>query len=140
VKRRVLFLCTGNSARSQLAEALLRNHAGEIFEVASAGTAPEGIDMRTLRVLQQFGINTAGLRSKPISEFRGQHFDYVITLCDKAHKECANFPNAGEVIAWDFADPKPKAGLVPFEITLRELNARIKAFTLVQARGETNAS
>jgi ArsR family transcriptional regulator, arsenate/arsenite/antimonite-responsive transcriptional repressor / arsenate reductase (thioredoxin) len=139
VKRRVLFLCTGNSARSQLAEALLRNNAGEYFEVASAGTAPEGIDKRTLLVLQKAGISTEGLRSKPITEFRGQHFDYVITLCDKAHKECANFPNAGEVIAWDFADPKPKEGLSPFEITLRELNERIKAFTLVQSRGGTSA-
>jgi protein-tyrosine-phosphatase len=134
MKRRVLFLCTGNSARSQMAEALLRNHAGEFFEVASAGTAPEGIDMRTLAVLRQFGIGTEGLRSKSIAEFRGQHFDYVITLCDKAHKECANFPNAGEVIAWDFSDPKPKQGVAPFEITLRELSERIRAFSLVQAK------
>ena len=140
MKRRVLFLCTGNSARSQLAEALLRNHAGEVFEVASAGTAPEGIDKRTLMVLRNSEVPTEGLRSKSITEFRGQHFDFVITLCDKAHKECANFPNAGEVIAWDFADPKSKEGLAPFEITLRELNARIKAFTLVQVSGETNAS
>lgn len=136
MKRRVLFLCTGNSARSQMAEALLRNHAGNFFDVASAGTAPEGIDKRTLEALQRFGITTDGLRSKPLSEFEGQPFDYVITLCNKARQECTNFPTAGELIAWDFADPKLKEGVAPFEVTLRELNERIKIFALVHTTQE----
>ena len=139
MKRRVLFLCTGNSAGSQMAEALLRNNAGEIFDVASAGTAPEGIDRRTLEALQRFGVATDGLRSKPLSEFDGQHFDYVITLCNKAAQECANFPTAGELIAWDFADPKLKEGIAAFEVTLRELNERIKIFTLAHTSQEKGA-
>ena len=139
MKRRVLFLCTGNSARSQMAEALLSNIAGKFFDVASAGTAPEGIDRRTLEALQQFGIATEGLRSKPLSEFDGQPFDYVITLCNKARQECANFPTAGELIAWDFADPKLKESIAPFEVTLRELNERIKIFVLVHTSQEKSS-
>ena len=139
MKRRVLFLCTGNSARSQMAEALLRNNSGNFFDVASAGTAPEGIDSRTLEALQRFGITTDGLRSKPLSEFEGQPFDYVITLCNKARQECVNFPTAGELIAWDFADPKLKEGIASFEVTLRELNERIKIFVLTQSTKEKGA-
>lgn len=139
MKRRVLFLCTGNSARSQMAEVLLRNHAGEFFDVASAGTAPEGVDRRALEALRRFGFNNEGLRSKSVSEFDGQPFDFVITLCSKARQECANFPNAGELIAWDFADPKPKEGIAPFEVTLRELNERIKIFALVQTKEEKSS-
>ncbi len=139
MKRRVLFLCTGNSARSQMAEALLRSRAGELFDVASAGTSPESIDIRTFAVLKRMGLATDGLRSKSIDEFRGQQFDFVITLCHKARQECANFPDAGEQIAWDFADPKSKEGVASFEITLRELSERIKVFTLVQAPAEKAA-
>ena len=139
MKLRVLFLCTGNSARSQMAEALLRNHAGEFFDVASAGTAPEGVDRRTIVALQRFGLATDELRSKPVSEFKGQRFDFVITLCNKAAQECANFPTAGELIAWDFADPKLKEGIAAFEVTLRELNERIKIFTLAHTSQEKGA-
>ncbi len=139
MKRRVLFLCTGNSARSQLAEALLRHQAGEFFDVASAGTAPEGLDSRTLVALQRFGLASDGLRSKPVSEFKRQHFDFVITLCDKAWQECANFSSMGELIAWDFADPKLKEGIASFEVTLRELNERIKIFVLTQSTKEKGA-
>jgi len=119
-----------------MAEVLLRNHAGELFEVASAGTAPETVDQRALEALRRFGLDAEGLRSKPVSEFEGQTFDFVITLCSKARQECANFPDAGELIAWDFADPKLKEGVAPFEVTLRELNERIKIFSLVQTKDE----
>lgn len=122
-----------------MAEAVLRHHAGEHFDVVSAGTAPEGVDRRTLVALQRLGIATDGLRSKSVSEFKGQRFDFVITLCNKAQKECANFPNAGEQISWDFADPKLKEGVASFEVTLRELNERIRIFILAQTKGERGA-
>jgi len=134
MKKRVLFLCVGNSARSQMAEALLRHQAGEHFEVSSAGTAPESVDPRAIRALEQMGVSTEGLRSKHESEFAGQVFDFVITLCDKAHQECGAVPGAPEVIAWDFADPKTRGGLNPFNTTLKELNERIKMFVLVQTK------
>lgn len=134
MKKRVLFLCTGNSARSLIAEALLQNKAGAFFDVFSAGTAPAGVDSRTLEAIRQFGLPIEGLRSKSISEFAGQRFDYVITLCDKARQECGSFPDAGEIIAWDFEDPKSRSGLKPFQLTLKELNDRINMFVLIQSK------
>ena len=76
---------------------------------------------------------------KPDSEFEGQPFDFVITLGSKARQECANFPDAGQLIAWDFADAKPKEGIAPFAVTLRELNERIKMFASVPTKEEKSS-
>lgn len=132
MKKRVLFLCTGNSARSQMAEALLRHLAGDRFEVYSAGTRPEGVDPRTIEALARFNVDSSGLCSKPVSEFTGQPFDYVITLCDKASQECGTFPGAGQQLHWDFEDPKSRGGLKPFDTTLKEINDRLKMFLLLK--------
>ncbi|MFC6635671.1 arsenate reductase ArsC [Microbulbifer taiwanensis] len=134
MKKRVLFLCVGNSARSQMGEALLRHQAGEHFEVYSAGTAPEDVDPRAIEALDKQGVSTAGLYSKPIEVFAEQEFDFVITLCNKAHRECQPLAGVHELIAWDFADPKTRPCPRPFETTLRELGERIKMFALVQTR------
>jgi len=140
MKRRVLFLCTGNSARSQMAEALLQHQADGHFDVFSAGTHPEGVDARAVEALERFNIDVKNLRSKPVSEFIGDKFDFVITLCNKAKQECEKFLNAAESIAWDFSDPKTRGGLKPFDTTLKELNERIKMFVLVQTKKGTTAS
>jgi ArsR family transcriptional regulator, arsenate/arsenite/antimonite-responsive transcriptional repressor / arsenate reductase (thioredoxin) len=134
LKRRVLFLCTGNSARSQMAEVLLRHQAGEHFEVFSAGTQPEGIDPGTIAALSNFGISGNELDSKHINLFEGQNFDYVITLCDKARQECKAYPNADKQMAWDFEDPKLRSIPMPFETTLNEINNRISMFVLVETK------
>lgn len=134
MKKRVLFLCTENSARSQMAEALLRNKASDMFDVFSAGTEATGIDERTLEAIARFGLEAGGLRSKSIDEFAGQHFDIVITLCDKAKRECSSFPNHDELIAWDFEDPKTRAGAKAFDVTLQELNARINMLVLLHKK------
>lgn len=134
MKKSVLFLCAGNSARSQIAEALLKKQASEYFNVFSAGTSPEGIDPRTIDVLQRFNIPTQGLRSKSIAEFEGKTFDFVITLCGRAKQECNHFPQAGEMIFWDFDDPKTRDVAMPFDVTLKELNERLKIFVLVQTK------
>jgi protein-tyrosine-phosphatase len=139
MKKSVLFLCTGNSARSQIAEALLKKQAGEYFNVFSAGTSPEGIDPRTLEVLERFNIPTQGLRSKSLSEFEDETFDFVITLCGRANKECSHFPNAGEMIFWNFEDPKTRTSPMPFDATFRELNERLKMFVLVQTKKNQTA-
>ena len=133
-KRRVLFLCTGNSARSQMAEAILRHQAGELFDVFSAGTEPQAVDPRALAVLTPYRINPGELAAKPVSTFEGQYFDYVITLCDKARRECKTYPNAGRQMAWDFEDPKSRAGKQPFETTLNELQNRIAMFVLLEQK------
>ena len=105
-KTRVLFLCTGNSARSQMAEAILRKRAGDYFEVYSAGLEPKGLNSYTLRVLNESGIDTSELRSKALAEFIGkQHFGYLITVCSKAEDKCPIFPGMGMRLHWPFDDP-----------------------------------
>jgi ArsR family transcriptional regulator, arsenate/arsenite/antimonite-responsive transcriptional repressor / arsenate reductase (thioredoxin) len=131
-KQKVLFLCTGNSARSQMAEALLKHRANDKFEVFSAGTFPETVDVRTIEALNKFGLKTNNLKSKNISEFDGIRFNYVITLCDKANSECRNYPQAEKQLAWDFPDPKTRSGETPFSTTLSELNNRLSMFLLVE--------
>lgn len=133
-KRRVLFLCTGNSARSQMAEALLRHQASEYFEVYSAGTQPTEVNPATIAALVNIGLCVNTLKSKHITQFDGQHFDYVITLCDKARLECTEYPNTDKNMAWDFEAPKSRSGHLPFETTLNELNNRIAMFVLVETQ------
>ena len=109
---KVLFLCTGNSARSQMAEGLLREIAAERFEVFSAGLEPKGIHPLTVKVMEEAGIDLKSHRSKHLDEYMGKmHFSYVITVCGNADKNCpAVFPRAGKRIHWDFDDPVALAG------------------------------
>ena len=110
-KKKVLFLCTGNSVRSQLAEALLRTMAGEHYEVYSAGLEPKGVHPLTVQVLQEQGIDTAGLRSKSLNEYVGKiSFDTLITLCADAEERCPSFPGGGERLHWPFDDPAAVRG------------------------------
>jgi protein-tyrosine-phosphatase len=103
----VLFLCTGNSARSQMAEALLRQLSANRIEVCSAGSTPEAqlhpLAKTTLE--GKYGIDTAGLRPKPLNQFLSRHFDYVITVCDRASEICPVFPGDPQRIHWSFEDP-----------------------------------
>jgi len=105
-KPRVLFLCTGNSARSQMAETLLRKHAGDRFEIHSAGLEPAGVNPYTIRVLDEIGVDTSGLRSKPLTDFLGKvHFGYLITVCSRAEEQCPVFPGIAVRMHWPFDDP-----------------------------------
>lgn len=104
MKRRVLFLCTGNSARSQMAEALLRLIAPG-FEAESAGTAPAGLNPATIEAMRELGVDVSHHRSKHIDEFAGQFFDYVITVCDRAKESCPILPGAKRLLHWSFDDP-----------------------------------
>lgn len=132
--KKVLFVCTANSARSQMAEALLRQFAGDRFEVFSAGTEPSEVDPRTLAALKDFGLETQGLVSKSIESLGAQHFDYVISLCDKAHRECRVWPGSGVVMAWDFPDPKASSDPKAFARSLHEIGERIRLFVLVNSK------
>lgn len=104
-KHRVLFLCTGNSARSQMAEGLLRQMAGDRFEVFSAGTRPVGLNPNAVAAMAEIGIDIARNRSKSVDEFAGQQFDYVFTVCDNAKESCPIFPGAGKRLHHSFEDP-----------------------------------
>ncbi|MEX1253236.1 MAG: arsenate reductase ArsC [Dehalococcoidia bacterium] len=109
-KQRVLFLCTGNSARSQMAEALLRHLAPEAFDVSSAGTAPKGLHPLAVRAMAELGIDIASQRSKSVDEYLSEPFDYVITLCDDANESCPSFANARDRLHWGFEDPARATG------------------------------
>ena len=104
-KRRVLILCTGNSARSQMAEGLLRHDAGERFDVESAGTKPGIVRPEAIAVMKELGIDISGHRSKHVDEFDGQKFDYVITVCDNAKESCPVFFGAAKRLHQSFDDP-----------------------------------
>jgi arsenate reductase (thioredoxin) len=111
--KRVLFVCTGNRARSQMAEALLRFHGGDRFEAFSAGTEPKGVAPETIEVMRELNVDVSGRRSKHVDEFAGQEFDYVITVCDSARQVCPTFPGPGERLHWSIEDPDVpvKAGI-----------------------------
>ena len=104
-KQRVLFLCTGNSARSQMAEALLGLIAGEHFEAESAGTHPAGLHALAVKSMDEIGVDVQNYRSKSLGEFVGQSFDYVITVCDRVNESCPVFPGAVTIRHWSFDDP-----------------------------------
>jgi arsenate reductase len=130
---RVLFLCTGNSARSQMAEGWLRHLAGGRFVALSAGTHPVGLNPYAVKVMEEIGIDISGNRSKSVQEFTGQRFDYVITVCDRAKESCPIFPGASSVLHWSFEDPAARAGpdedrKVIFRKVRDQISDRIKAF------------
>ncbi|NMB87933.1 MAG: arsenate reductase ArsC [Chloroflexi bacterium] len=106
-KTRVLFLCTGNSARSQMAEAFLRHYAGDHFEVHSAGLEPKGIHPLTVQVMEEVGLPLTGQTSKSVSVYLGKVlFQYLITVCDKAEQNCpTNWPGVNQRLHWSFEDP-----------------------------------
>jgi protein-tyrosine-phosphatase len=127
---RVLFLCTGNSARSQMAEALVERLSGGAVSAASAGSHPKTLHPGAVRVMRDRGIDIAGRRSKHLSEVMGRRFDYVISLCDRVREVCPEFPGAPEPIHWSIPDPAREGGgdeqaLAAFERTAAELETRI---------------
>jgi arsenate reductase (thioredoxin) len=107
---RILVLCTHNSARSQMAEALLRSYGNGRFTVASAGTEATRVNPLAVEAMEEIGIDISGARSKHLDEFRDQEFDYVITVCDAAAEACPMFPGKSERIHWSFPDPSAAGG------------------------------
>lgn len=130
---RVLFVCTGNSARSQMAEALLSRAGGPAVEVSSAGTDPKGVNPYTFRALAELGIDWSGAGSKSVGEFLGRRFDYVITVCDNARQACPVFPGRHARLHWDVEDPAEVEGtdekrLAAFRAVREELAAQVERF------------
>jgi len=130
-KTKVLLLCTGNSARSQMAEGLLRRLAGDRFEVFSAGTRPAGLNPKAVAVMREIGIDISGQRSKHVDEFAGQQFDYIFTVCDNAREACPYFPGGGKRLHQSFEDPAavpPGQQLEVFRRVRDEIRARLEQF------------
>lgn len=126
-KRRVLFLCNANSARSLMGEALLRHMAADRFEAYSAGSEPDEPHALTLEVLRKQGLPTEGLRSKSLDEFESETFDFVIVLCDKAQQACREWQGeATEVFFWDIRDPRLIGKQDAYEQALLEIRRRLQ--------------
>ena len=111
-KMKVLFLCTGNSARSQMAEAFARHYAGDAIDAYSAGLEPKGLHPMTVKVMEEIGLDMSAHTSKPLSDYMGKlHFGYLITVCGQADKNCpAVFPGMGQRLHWEFEDPVAATG------------------------------
>jgi len=133
-KPNVLFLCTSNSARSQMAEAMLRKYGGDRFEVYSAGLEPSVINPFTIKVLNEAGIDTSAQYSKPLSTYLGKmNFDYLITVCSNAEKKCPYFPGMGKRMHWPFEDPAALIGsdeekTAKFREIREQIEKRIKSW------------
>jgi protein-tyrosine-phosphatase len=128
---RCLFLCTGNSARSQMAEALCERLSGGAVRAVSAGSHPKPLHPNAVRVMRDRGIDISGQRSKHLSEFAGRRFDYVVSLCDRAREVCPEFPGAPQLIHWSIPDPARQPAsddeaLAAFERTAAELETRTR--------------
>jgi protein-tyrosine-phosphatase len=138
----VLFLCTHNSARSQIAEALLRHLGGARVEVFSAGTEVSRVHPLALETLQKHEIDTTGLYSKSLDKFLGQDFDYVITVCDNARESCPVFPGDPERIHWSFPDPSavtdPDQQYMAFQEVFAGLEKRLKLLLTIIDRDMSN--
>lgn len=138
-KIKVLFLCTGNSARSQIAEALLSKMAGDKFEVFSAGLEPKDVHPMTIRALQEIGIDWSKARSKTLNEYLGKtHFGYLITVCSRAEEKCPIFPGMGQRLHWPFDDPAAIQGseeeqLAAFRSVRDQIEVKILAW--LQSQG-----
>lgn len=137
-KKRVLILCTGNSARSQMAEGLLRHDAGDRFEVESAGTKPSVVRTEAIAVLKEVGIDITAHRSKHVKEFDGQYFDYVLTVCDNAKESCPLFFGTAMRLHQNFKDPAVVDGpqekrLAAFRNVRDEIRSYLKGFPQICA-------
>jgi protein-tyrosine-phosphatase len=139
---RVLFLCTGNSARSQIAEALLVQLSGGAVEAASAGSHPKALHRNAVRVMRTRGVDISAHRAKHLDELAGRRFDVVITLCDKVRERCPEFPGHPQLVHWSIPDPAldgptDRASYPAFERTTAELETRIRY--LLPLLGQPNA-
>lgn len=132
-KKKVLFLCTGNSCRSQMAEAWLRSLGGDSFEVYSAGLDPHGVNPYTIKVMEEAGVDMSDHRSKDLDEYMGKmDFDYLITVCGNADERCPFFPGMGTRLHWPFEDPAAFMGPEAEKLAaFREIREQIK--TKIQA-------
>jgi len=142
IKPKVLFLCTGNSARSQMAEGFLRNMAGDYFEALSAGIEPKGLNPLAVEVMREIGIDLSHQHAKDVREFLGDPIPYIVTVCDNAKEHCPIFPGTYQYIHWSLPDPAAVQGtedekLAAFRRIRDEIASRVETF--IQERQRTFA-
>ena len=138
-RQRVLFLCTHNSARSQMAEGLLRHLAGDRFEVASAGTEATSVRPEAVEAMAELGVDISGQSSKTLERYLEEPFDHVVTVCDDANEVCPVFPGARSRLHWSFRDPSRAEGsqeerLQVFRTVRDEIQGRIREELIEESR------
>ena len=143
-KQRVLFVCTHNSARSQMAEGMLRHWAGDRFDVHSAGTEATQVRPEAIRVMEEIGIDITGQTSKALERYLGEPWDWVITVCDRARESCPVFPGAERSSHWGFDDPSIAEGseeerLPVFRRVRDEISGRLRLFILASGQADPEA-
>jgi len=135
MKHKVIFICTGNSCRSQIAEGILKNHANNKFEVFSAGSNPSRLHPASISVMQEWGIDISHHKSESLNKYVNKNIDIVITVCDNANQSCPNFPNSKLKLHWNIKDPfhgwsNNENDLHPYRLTRDDLKNRIDKFIL----------
>jgi len=140
MKPRVLFLCTGNSCRSQMAEGFLRAYGGDVYEAYSAGTKPSAVNPLAVEVMREVGVDISGHRPKNVTEFLGQHFPLIVTVCDNAKEHCPIFPGPCIREHWRLEDPAeavgpPEQRLAVFRKVRDEIGARVRNLVSQKASG-----
>jgi len=140
-KLRVLFVCTHNSARSQMAEGFLRAYGGNRFEAFSAGTEAAGVRREAIRAMAEVGIDIAGQASKTVDRYLGERFAFVVTVCDQAREACPVFPGADETAHWGFDDPSDAQGdeearMAVYRRVRDEIARRVRMFALAAGRAD----
>jgi len=133
VKTKVLILCTGNSCRSQMAEGFLRDFGGDAYEAHSAGTTPSAVNPLAVEAMREAGVDISQQRSKNVTEYLGQHFPVIITVCDNAAKNCPIFPGPALRLHWPFQDPAeatgtPEERIAAFRKVRDEISLRIQSW------------
>lgn len=140
--KRILVLCTGNSARSQMGEGLFRHEGAGQWQVESAGTKPSLVRPEAIAAMAEIGIDISGHRSKSVNEFVGQNFDYVVTVCDNARDACPVFPGAVNRLHWSFEDPASAQGpeaqrIAEFRRIRNQIHERVRTFADALKSGNT---
>lgn len=134
MKTRILFICTGNSARSQMAEGLLRDMADDLFDVYSAGTEPRGLHPLAVEAMAAQGIDISQQQSTPLQAYQNDTFDYVITLCHRAHETCPNIKGVFDTNHWALDDPAAGNRLMDFNLALKDLKTRLSYLVIIEEK------
>lgn len=139
MKSRVLFVCTGNSARSQMAEGLLRHMADDLFDVHSAGTQPRGVHPLAVEVMAVQGIDISHQQSTSLQSCQDDSFDYVITLCQRARETCPSVAGSFDTIHWAVDDPSPGNRPADFQLALKDLKTRLMYLVIIEEKRRKSA-
>mgnify|MGYP001973006999 FL=1 len=137
MKKKIIFICTGNSCRSQMAEGLMKDSAGENFDVLSAGTHPSKVHPAAIKVMKEWGIDIQNQKSESVNNYLEQNIEIIITVCEKANQVCPNFPNGRTRIHWNIKDPfhswdSEERDLAPYRIARNEIKKKINNLLIVE--------